>query len=84
MTGGYFYPPQCTVSLQWQEKCEAGQEVLDEQLAYINYMDTEYDTRQWKATDDIISVNADDDHTAIKNKLDTEVPLPTTFSLLLF
>ena len=56
-----------------KDTCEEKQDVLDEQVSYIKYLDTEYDVRPWKATDDVIVVSESDNHREIKNKLDTEV-----------
>lgn len=60
--------------LQLRDSCEEQQEILEEQLTYMVYMDTEYDVRPWRPSEDgVVEVADSDNHTAIKTKLDTEV-----------
>jgi len=54
-----------------RERCEEERDVLDEQLSYMAYLDTEYDLRPWK--DDLVSVPASANHATIKAALDREL-----------
>ena len=61
------------LSSQLRDKCDEKQEVLEEQLSYMAYMDTEYDVRPWKPAGGVVEVKETDNHDTIKMKLDTEV-----------
>ena len=67
-----------------RDKCDEKQEVLEEQLSYMAYMDTEYDVRPWKPADGVVEVAESDGHKAIKTKLDTEVSVFSISEFLSF